>query len=151
MHISNDDEYSLPADLAAIERQLEKGSRPASTSDPRQRILDAVGRELSRQPIQEQPKWRWLAAAAAAFLIVHNFSTSVVYDMDWHLNGGLRHGDLHVTARQVHNLVPDMSPQEACRQALLFRAGERALPMPGFQSSLDQVLKQRERELWDIH
>jgi hypothetical protein len=146
----NSDEPRLPADLAGLERQLAARGRLESIADPRRKILAAVRREL-RVTIGDPLDWRWLAAAAASLLIALNFSASVINDMDWHFNGGMPHGSFHATVRRVQDLVPEMSPQEAYRQALLLQASARVAPPPVFPSALNRILNQRERELWDIH
>jgi hypothetical protein len=146
------DDASLPEELGSLERRLAGLSRAEPPSDLRGRVLAAVEHERSRFEGASSglSDWRWVLAGAAAVLLWLNFSMSVVNNLDWHFGGELERGDVEQTVRQMKQLVPDLPEREAFRQALLLRAGSQVTAAPYFQASLDQVLKQRERESWDM-
>jgi hypothetical protein len=136
----------LPPDLLDLEHRLANraGATPTAL---RARILAALGREASR-PTPDSG-WRWLLATAALVLVALNFTMSVVANMDWRAARPLPAGDVEAAARQIQGLAPEMSRQDAYRQAIVLRAGARMAPGPA--PSWQQVLKQKERTIWDMH
>ena len=149
MSNGTNNEAPLPDDLAALERQLAERQKPHPPAHLRDRVLATVASELARLPHAEGIGWGWVVGIAAAVLIGINFSASVVNNMDWHFADRLRRDDIAATARQVQQLVPEMSRGEAFRQALLLRAGAPIALGPVCQMSLHQLLHQRERQSWD--
>jgi hypothetical protein len=146
------DDWELPPDLADLERRLAGRRRAGPPAGLRKRVLAAVGRELNRGAagLAAQGAWPSLATAAAAALLWINFSMSVANNMDWRLGGGLDPGEVHATAGRIHGLLPELSPRETYRQALLLQAGSRLTPAPNLKPSAGRVLLHRENERWDM-
>jgi hypothetical protein len=149
----NKDEASWPSNLVDLERLLADRIRQEPAPDLRQRVQAAVSRELDRQAGERTKRLRWrrLGAAAAVVLVWINFSTSLVNNMDWRFRGDNGGAEMAAAARHVRKLAPDLSEQDAMRQALLLQAGSRAAPAPYIRASLDRFLKNqlREHESWD--
>lgn len=124
---------SLPPDLADLERELASRPRPELPAELRARVLAAVSRE--RPTPRAEPARngfaRFAAATAAAALLAINLSASVANDTDWRLRaaGGAEPADV---VGRIRELAPDLSEQEARRQALMLRsaAGLTATPRP---------------------
>ena len=139
----------LPDDLAKLERQL--AGRPRSQPEPglRDRILDAVRREL-RPNAARVATWHWAAALAAAMLFGANLAMSVANDTSWHFAPRIGAASVETEARQVRRLFPDMPEQEVYRHALLLQAGSNLPLQPAFRPAPEHLraLNQREqREL----
>ena len=146
----NGAEFGLPADLAALERQLAERGR-TTPPELRQRVLAAIRREFNardcgnRRPL----RWQWLAASAAAVLVAINFAASVINNMDWRLAEGVVSGEIAAAIQRVQALAPELSPHEVRRQSLLLRAGARAAPAPYGRSTLVRIHREmKAHRLW---
>jgi hypothetical protein len=91
--------------------------------------------------------WQFAAVVAAGMLLAINLSMSVANDMDWCLASGIDSERVAATASRIHELVPDLSEQEAYRQALVFQAAAQVPPLPDCKPSLNSMLQGRPREL----
>jgi hypothetical protein len=109
----------LPPDLADLERRLARRNSPPLPGELRQRVLAAVRRASDGHDF-----WRFAAGVAAAALLAINLSMSVANDTDWHLIDAPVPRDTGA-AEQLGALLPELSPQEARRQALLMQARSR--------------------------
>jgi hypothetical protein len=135
----------LPADLAALERELSArgGAEPAGL---RRRVLAAVGDELAARP----RRWTWrLALGAAAALLWVNLSMSVTSNLGRPGGGRLDDDRLQKAARQVQELVPGLPEAEVYRQALLALAGPRLAPAPAPLPSPYRVQRRKDWHTWD--
>jgi hypothetical protein len=115
---------NLPPDLAGLERRLARRNSPGSGGELRQRVLAAVCRASDGHDF-----WRFAAGVAAAALLAINLSMSVANDTDWHLSETPAAGD-GGTPEYLGALLPELSPREARRQALLLQARSRLLATP---------------------
>lgn len=122
----------LPDDLLRLEAALAGRPRPEPTPEFRARVLGAVRAELARPVSRRTARrsfWSFAAAAAAAALVCANFAMSLTRDTDC----GFRHrpaADLRAAARDIRELLPEMTEREALRQAVLLRAGPPPAPVP---------------------
>jgi hypothetical protein len=135
----------LPDDLAGLERRL--AARPRTEPGPgcRGRVLDAVRRELRRDPAGPGA-WRVAAALAAAVLFGANLALSVANDTSWHPAPGDRTASLEAGAGRVRQLFPDMPEREVRRQALLLQAATRLPLQPDLRSAPEHLRALREGE-----
>jgi hypothetical protein len=116
----------LPDDLADLERRLAQRHRPEPAGDLRRRVLAAVRAAGS----EGNGFWRFAAAVAAAALLAINLSMSVAADTDWHLGDTNPPPSAHAVARRLQEVLPDLPPDEARRQALLQAGRSRLTPTP---------------------
>ena len=119
--------FELPDDLADLESRLAGRPRLEPGATFRDRLLAAVRQEL--QDGGAAPGWRasWQFAAAVAAIVVlwANFSMSVANDTNWRLAGDPKSVDTKALAAELRKLFPDMSEQEANRQALVVQGRSR--------------------------
>jgi len=122
----------LPADLADVERRLRAGRGPAPSSAHRARVLAAVGDALAarRLPWFRRPVVWQTAAAAAVVVLWANVAVSTLgrpfaFPSDAGNGQALRAG-----AVAIRTVAPQLSEEEARRQALLLRAGAAGAALP---------------------
>jgi hypothetical protein len=121
--------FELPEDLAELESRLAGRPRLEPGTTFRDRLLAAVRQEL--QDGIAVPGWAasWQFAAAVAAIVVlwANFSMSIANDTNWRLAADPESVDTKALAAELRKLFPDMSEQEANRQALVVQ-GRSPLP-----------------------
>ena len=135
----------LPDDLAGLERQL--AGRPRAEPGPgcRGRVLDAVRRELRRNPAGSGA-WRVAAGLAAAVLFGANLALSVANDTSWHPALGSGTANLEARVGQVRRLFPDMPEREAYRHALLLQASAQLPLQPDPRPAPERMRSRKGRE-----
>jgi hypothetical protein len=119
----------LPDDLAELERRL--AARPRGEPDAafRQRLLASVSDELQRDRRRAaNGAWRFAAALAAAVLLGAYLSMSAALNMDG--RRGDDGGEITAAAKRLQQLDPDMSEQEARRQALMLHTRSHRASAP---------------------
>jgi hypothetical protein len=115
------EEFPLPPDLEQIEREL--AARPRSWPDAglKERCVQQLRVEL-RGP-GSGSRWSLVAATAAALLVGLNLSLSATQATDFGLHIGSQQQSVQRAAEEIRQLLPDVPPKEAARQAVLLRAG----------------------------
>jgi hypothetical protein len=147
------EEWRLSAELEELERALAARALPGPSADLRERVLGDVRVPLLACPAVLHPpqdtagqassgtrgraRWQFALAVAAGVMLWLNLSLAATRATDF----GLRlHGpgeSIETACRQIEQLVPELSPQEARRQAILLRAGSTLVPCPDLSSNVD--------------
>ena len=125
----------LPPDLAEIEARLSARPHLEPTGDHRDRVMEAVRRELAagRTPWwQQKETWHFaaVAAAAAVLFVWMNVAMRAANPPGWRLRGPGNGVAVAQTAARIHELVPSLPEREAWRQAVVLHAGARLVPAP---------------------
>lgn len=126
----------LPSELERLERELARRPRPEPSAGLRDRVMRAVEAELGRaEPCRaEPPRMRahgWLGfavAAAATVLIWMNLSMSAASATRYEMSVPAEPHTMDETARQLRDLLPEISEQEARRYAVILRGGAELIP-----------------------
>jgi hypothetical protein len=123
----------LSMELQELERALAGRPLPGPSAHLRQKVLGGVRRRVP--PERARARWRFAVAAAAGALVWLNLSLAAarVTDFGLRLNGPGE--SIETACRQIERLVPELSPQESRRQAILLRAGAALVPCPDLSSS----------------
>jgi len=128
----NPDE-SLPPELAELERRLRRRNGQDESVAMRDRVLDAVRRELSqghRIPTAMFDGW-WLAGIAAAVLIVMNLSITTT-SVPPHFEHAMNTVNLAHESKLIRATIPDLSEADANR-LILYSMSAREFPLvPNF-------------------
>jgi hypothetical protein len=123
----------LPSDLEQIERKLSSAMQADPSPELRSRITSALRGELRRK--RKADRWNFAMAMAATFLIWGNLSLSAVSVTDFHFRPEREHPPVEQIARDIRKLVPELSREEAYREAVLMSAGSNIIPLPTVSSS----------------
>jgi hypothetical protein len=119
----------FPPELVQLEHELGKRPRSEPSADLRRRIVALPNRleplSLDRLSFVESA----LAFAVAVVLCV-NLSMSLANQTDYGLGPQFDDKRLRAAAEQIGQLLPDGSPREAFRQALILDAGSHLIPCP---------------------
>ncbi|MGA2031857.1 MAG: hypothetical protein ABSG68_06355 [Thermoguttaceae bacterium] len=155
--------WQLSVELQELERALAGRPLPGPSAHLRQKVLGAAGDwsifrptgeictndeirkhgpvpfpppcERLLPPDRGQARWRFAVAAAAAALVWLNLSLAATRATDCGLR---RHGpgqSIETACRQIEQLLPEFSPEQSRRQAILLRAGSALVPCPDLSSS----------------
>lgn len=115
----------LPPELARIERRLAGGPEPSAAL--RARVMVQVRDELRRREGQPVGFWQYVAALAAAVLLLANLSLSVTSSsVRVDLGGPDRPGEL---CEEIAEMGLGLPEAEVRRQCLLLAAGADLLPL----------------------
>lgn len=117
---------SLPPELERLERLLAARELPRASQQAKERLLCSVRAELRRS--QARSRWAFAVAMAATVLVWLNLSLSATQATDCGLELDGRRQSVENGAQQIRQLLPDLTPREAMRQAVLLRAG--VIPCP---------------------
>jgi hypothetical protein len=120
------DDFHLPPELQLLERHLAARERPQLPYQGKQRLLCRVRAELSRS--HARSRWAFAMAMAATVLVWLNLSLCATQATDCGLGLDGPHQSVKDPAQQIHELLPDLPPGEAMRQAVLLRAGGDVIP-----------------------
>ncbi len=108
----------LPPELRELEAELTAAFRAELPESLRPRVEKSRREEFGRR--KNADRWRFAAAAAATALIWMNLSLCATSATDFFpqpsLGGSV---DATAAARQLHEILPDLSPEEAnmlCRK-----------------------------------
>jgi len=121
--------------LAKIAARLSARPRVEPEGDHRDRVMEAVRRELAagRTPWWQQ-KETWhvaaVAAAAAVLFVWMNVAMRAANLPGWRLRGPGNGVAVAQTAARIQELVPSLCEREARRQAVVLHAGARLAPAP---------------------
>ena len=129
------EEQQLPSPLEAIESRLLTRRLPEPSPELRRRTLAAARAE--REAAARWSRWTLVAVTAAAALLLINLSLGAftTKDTGWRVVDG-RHS-IDATARQLRELLPELSEAEARRTAFTWRIGSRATWSPGLAPDAD--------------
>jgi len=122
-----------PAELTALERRLAERKQLEPPTALRQRVIKAMCCELSApQPTKHQPRpwWELAATAAAAALVLSNLSISAAQSTDYRLQSHGETQPVDVTAKQIRQLLPELSQGQALGHAMMWQGGNRLVLAP---------------------
>jgi len=122
------DDWQLPSELQQLERDLANRSRQRASDDLRPRILGDLQTRLRAERLRA--RWQFALAVAVVVLVWLNLSMSATQATDFGLRLNGPSEPIETIAEQVHRLVPEFSPEEARRQAILLQAGSRLVCYP---------------------
>jgi hypothetical protein len=127
------EEWQLSAELQALERALASRSLPGPSADLRQKVLGDVRR---RAPLERgRARWRFAVTAAAGALVWLNLSLVATRATDCGLRPTGPGQSIETAGRQIEQLLPELSPQQSRRQAILLRTGSALVLCPDLSSS----------------
>jgi hypothetical protein len=122
------DSWELPSELRQLEQDLVARSRSRAIEDLRPRILGDLRSRLRTE--RSHSRWQFALAVAVVVLVWLNLSISATQATDCGLRLNGPSGPIQTVADEIHRLVPDLSPEEARRQAVLLQAGSRLVCTP---------------------
>ena len=120
--------FPLPPELEGLERLLAARERRQPPPEMKQRLLFGVRAELHRS--QDSSRWAFAVAVAATVLVWLNLSLCATQATDCGLALRGPHQPVEDQAEQIRQLLPDLPPREAMRQAVLLRAATGVTPCP---------------------
>jgi hypothetical protein len=124
----------LPPELSELEHLLAARGGPAPDANVKLRVLRAVKSELRSSDswrLWRQHSWRFAAGVAAVVLFWLNLSMFAANHTEWNFNrNDGSHGETLAMAREIRELLPELTEGEALRQAALLQTNARALPIP---------------------
>jgi hypothetical protein len=131
------EDWQLPSELQRLERDLANRSLSAASIGLRQRVLDDARSRLRAE--RSRDRWQSAATVAAAALLWLNLSMSATQATDFDLRPKWPAESTGAIAEQVRQLAPEISPEEAWRQAILLRARANVPFMPDWVGSRVKV------------
>jgi hypothetical protein len=154
-------EPELPPELERLERALARRPCPGPSAELRDRVLRTIEAELVlAAPGQAESArtgsggWlRFAVATAATVLVWVNLSMSAANATSHDLGPPAGPHALDETARQIAELLPEVSEQEARRYAVVLQGGAELIPCANValeppartqRNSLDDLLSQGE-------
>jgi hypothetical protein len=88
--------------------------------------------------------WRFAAAAAIVAAVWLNLSLSAASVTDFHFQLADNRPSVEKTAREIQNLLPEMSESDARREALLLYAGNNLVMYPKITVSPTAINQMRD-------
>ena len=163
----------LPPELERLQRELADRPRPEPSAELRDRVMRQVRAELApaesgraelaragrleaESARRQKQKNGWLAFAAgmaATVLLWMNLSLSAAHATSSNLQMPAGPRSVDATARQIRELLPEMSPQDARRHAVILQSGSDLVrcasvvpggPARGRLNDLEELLSQGE-------
>jgi len=122
------EDWQLPSELQQLERDLSNRLRGDASVCLRPRILDDLRTRLRAE--RSRARWQFALAVAVVVLVWMNLSISATQATDFGLRLTRPSEPIEAIVAQVHRLVPEFSPAEARRQAILLRAGSTVVCYP---------------------
>ena len=127
------EDWQLPSELRQLERELANRSLSAASTGLRQRVLDDVRTRLHAE--KSRDRRHFAAAMAIAALLWMNLSMSATQATDFDVRPKEPVESIAAIAPQIRQLLPELSPEESQRQAILLRAGANMTLMPVWAES----------------
>ena len=122
------DDFPLPPELQQLEQALVAVPREQPSFQLKERCLHSLQAELGRP--QSGNRWTFAIAIAASVLLGLNLSLSATQATDCGLRLDGRQQSVENTAAEIRRLLPEVSPREAARQAMLLHSGATIVPCP---------------------
>jgi hypothetical protein len=138
--------WQLSAELQELERALAGRPLPEPSAHLRQKVLGDVRRRLPAD--RGKARWQFAVAVAAMVLLWLNLSLAATRTTDCGLRLGGLGQSIETACRQIEQLVPELSPEQSRRQAILLRAGSTLVLCPDLSSS-GNVSNLAHPFLWD--
>lgn len=137
------DDPQLPPELKRLERALAQRPCPSPSSDFRARLLGKVQVDLEQveppgvgsAPRRPNGWWAFAAATAATVLFWFNLSLSAAGTTAYGLPSGPKEAPIELAARQIRELLPELSEREATSHAVRLHAGSRLVQLPSLSAS----------------
>ena len=127
------EEWQLSAELQELERALAGRALPGPSAHLREKVLGDVRRRVSSERGKE--RWQFAVAVVATVLLWLNLSLAATRTTDCGLRLGGPGESIETACRQIEQLLPELSPQQSRRQAILLRAGSVLVLCPDLSSS----------------
>jgi hypothetical protein len=121
-------DWQLPPELESLERELAAQSAPQLRAELRRRITSGVHNGMRRE--RQLDFWRFAAAAAIVAAVWLNLSLTAASVTDFHFQLADNRPSVEKTAREIQNLLPEMSETDARREALVLCAGGNVVMYP---------------------
>ena len=122
------EDMPLSPELLRIEKELAARPRGEPSEQSRARCLDGLQAELRRQ--RAGSRWPFAVAIAASVLLGLNLSLSATQATDFGFRRSTQHLSSEKLAGEIRELLPDLSSEEAMRQAMLMRTASSLVPCP---------------------
>jgi len=128
----------LPPELERLQRDLAQRPAPAPSADLRDAVMRCVEVELGAvRPEQNglangRPSgwWAFAVAMAATVLVWLNLSLSAAHATSYSLHLASEPGSADRAARQIRELLPEVSRRDARRYAAVLLAGSNLIGAP---------------------
>ena len=127
------EEWQLSAELQELERALAGRPLPGPSAHLREKVLGDVRRRPP--PDRGKTRWQFAVAVAATVLLWLNLSLAATRATDCGLRPGGPGQSIETARRQIEELLPELSPEQSRRQAILLRAGSALVLCPDLSSS----------------
>jgi hypothetical protein len=121
-------DWQLPPELENLERELTSRHAPLPPVEFRQRITSTMRNRLRRE--RRQDFWNFAAAAAIVAGVWLNLSMSAVSETDFHFHLSDNRPLIEQTTKEIQKLLPEMSAEDAHREALLLCVGGNLVMSP---------------------
>ncbi|MGA2619110.1 MAG: hypothetical protein ABSF26_15990 [Thermoguttaceae bacterium] len=135
------DDWRLPPELERLARDLAGRPRVEPPPGLKPRVMHGLRADLKRQP--PGVGWAFPLAAAAAALVWLNLSLAATRATDYGLRPAQSGPPVAADSRQIEQLLIELSPEEARRQAILLRAGATLVPCPNLAGGRSAVAAAR--------
>jgi len=122
------DQWQLSTELQELERALAGRPLPGPSAELRQKVLGDVRRRVPSE--RGRSRWRFAVAVAAGVVFWLNLSLVATRATDFGFRQNVPGESIETTCRQIERLLPELSPREVRRQAILLRAGATLVPCP---------------------
>ena len=129
------EDWQLPSELQQLERDLGNRLRGGAAACLRPRILDDLRTRLRAE--RSKARWQFALAVAVVVLVGMNLSISATQATDFGLRPKGPTESIATIAQQIRQLVPEFSPEEAQRQAILLQAGSSLMCLPDLSGNSD--------------
>ena len=128
------EDRQLPPELRQLERDLTSRPLPDPPAALRLRMIGQVRVKLRQDRFAA--RWGFAAAVAAVALLWINLSLSATQATDYGLRLGGQGQAVGELAEQMQQVLPELSPREALRQAILWQAASTLAACPDLSTGL---------------
>jgi len=125
------DDFQLSSDLQQLERELSSRTLPEPSACLRQRVFNDFRAQLCAE--RRRNNWRFAVAVAATALVWMNLSMSATQATDFGFRRSLQsesRESIETIAQQIQQLLPELPPEEARRQAILMQVSSNIICLP---------------------
>jgi hypothetical protein len=121
-------DWQLPPELEGLERQLAERSALQPNAELRRRIASGVNVQLRRE--RRLDSWRFAITVALVVGVWINLSLCAAQDTYFHFRLGDGRPSVEQTARQIQELLPELSESETRREAMLLQSSAYLVMQP---------------------